>query len=149
MDPRTEELLYKRPRPSVSAKVWKSVRVVDAVLVWIKVRRRLVWMTLALSFVLFAGSYQLQVARPAEIRAQAEVDARAADRIKADVVDRSALLDTCLTKAADEAEVRWKAACKREGKRAGCALSRERTQALQSQESSARNACLLKYPHQQ
>ena len=55
MDPRTEELLSKRPKPTVSAKVWKGVRVVDAVVVWIKVRRRLVWMTLAASFVLFAG----------------------------------------------------------------------------------------------
>jgi hypothetical protein len=149
VDPRTEELLAKRAKPTVSAKVWKGVRVVDAVLAWTKARRRLVWMTLAVSFVLFAGSYQMQVARPAEVRAKAEFDARTADRIKADLADRSAALDGCLTKAEAEAEARWKAACKREGKRAGCALSRERTQALEREEGAARNACLLKYPHQQ
>ena len=148
MDPRTEDLIAKRSAPTVSAKVWKSVRVVDAVLVWIKVRRRLVWMTLALSFALFAAAYQTQIMQPAEMKAKAEFDARSADRIKTEVGDRSTALDACLTKADQEAAERWKAACRREGKRAGCVLSRERTEALRLQENSARNACLLKYPHQ-
>ena len=148
VDPRTEELIARRSSPSVSAKVWKGVRVVDAVFVWIKVRRRLIWMTSAVSFVLFAAAYQTQINQPAELKARAEFDARSADRIRTEATDRSAALDRCLTKADEEATERWKAACRREGKRAGCVLSRERTEALRLQENGARNACLLKYPHQ-
>ena len=148
LDPRTEELLARRSTPTVSARVWKGVRVVDAVFVWIKVRRRLIWMTLAVSFVLFAAAYQTQINQPAELKARAEFDARSADRIRTEAVDRSTALDGCLTKADEEAAERWKAACRREGKRAGCVLSRERTEALRLQENGARNACLLKYPHQ-
>lgn len=148
MDPRTEELIAKRSKPTVSAKVWKGVRVVDAVFVWIKVRSRLIWMTLAVSFVLFAAAYQSQIMQPAQMKAKAEFEARSADRIRTEVADRSTALDACLTKADQEAAERWKAACKREGKRAGCVLSRERTEVLRSQENGARNACLLKYPHQ-
>ncbi len=149
MDPRTEELIAKRSTATVSAKVWKGVRIADAVFVWIKVRRRLIWMTLALSFVLFAAAYQTQISQPAEVKAKADFDARSAERIRTEVVDRSAALDGCLTKVDADAADRWKAACRREGKRAGCALSRERTESLRLQENAARNACLLKYPHQQ
>ena len=149
MDPRTEELIAKRSAPTVSAKVWKGVRVVDAIFVWIKVRRRLIWMTLAVSFVLFAAAYQTQISQPVEMKARADFDARSADRIRTEVTDRSTALDACLTKADQEATERWKAACRREGKRAGCVLSRDRTEALRLEESNARNACLLKYPHQQ
>ena len=149
VDPRTEELIAKRSTPTVSARVWKGVRVADAVLVWVKVRMRLIWMTLALSFVLFAAAYQMQISQPAEVKARAEFDAKSADRIRSEVVDRSTALDGCLTKADEDAAERWKAACRREGKRAGCVLSRERTETLRLQENAARNACLLKYPHQQ
>jgi hypothetical protein len=149
VDPRTAELIAQRRKPGVSSRLWRAVRVGEAGIVWIKKHRLVTGLTLALSFVLFASAYQMQIERPAELRAKTEFDARTADRVKAEIANRSDALDGCLTKAKEEADARWTAACKREGKRAGCYLSREQTFKLQGQESSARNGCLLKYPHAQ
>ena len=146
MDPRTAEMLAERQRrTSVAPRVWRFVRALEAALFWLKAHRRVAYLTAVLSFVLFIGAYQVQIAWPAEVRAKAEAEVRAVEQMKVQTTSRGAALDECLDKAQAEADARWNAQCRREGKRAGCYLSAKQTQKLQREAGVSRNACLMKY----
>ena len=146
MDPRTAEMLAERQRKaSVWPRLWRYFRAFEAGVFWLKAHRRVAYLTVALSFVLFVGAYQVQIAWPAEIRAKAEAETRAVEHMKVQTSSRGAALDDCLDKAKADADAQWNQQCKREGKRAGCYLSTKQAQILEREAGVARNACLMKY----
>jgi hypothetical protein len=146
MDPRTAEMLAERQRKaSVWPRLWRFVRALEAGVFWLKAHRRVAYLTAAVSFILFVGAYQVQVAWPAEVRAKAEAEVRAVEHMKVQTDSRGAALEGCLDKTKADAEAQWNAQCRREGKRAGCYLSAKLTNKLQAEEGVARNACLMKY----
>lgn len=91
------------------------------------------------------AAYYLLIARPAARFEASQLSAHEADRIRNDVAARPIAMDECLSKAAADAEARWKAACKGRRERAGCALTARENQALRQKESEERNVCLLRH----
>ena len=125
----------------VNGFVWRRRDVVA----WMTAHPRVAVMTTAVSLFLFAGSYYVNIARPAAARAKVEAEAQAVSTMKVQMASRGTAQAECLTKAESEAKAHWDAQCRRERKGANCALSRKLTQILEREAGVGRNACLMKY----
>ncbi len=115
------------------------------VVAWLTAHPRVAVTTAAVSLLLFAGSYYVNIARPAAARNKVEAEAQAVSTMKVRVGSQGTALEACLAKAESDAKTRWNAQCRREGKGADCALSRKLTHILQREAGVGRNACLMKY----
>jgi len=85
----------------------------------------------------------VRIAWPAAERERLADQARAVERLTAEVVARQTALDACLSTAEAEAEARWASACKERRERPGCVLPARVVEEQQERESRARNACLM------
>lgn len=146
MDPRTEEMLAERRRRAAASPPPTALeRVRSAARTRFTGQRLRTTIASAATIVVLVWAYQVLIARPAELRAKAEFEARAVALLKVETSARSAALDDCLTKVKAEAAARWNMACRKRGQRAGCSLSRKLTDLLRQQEGHARNGCLLRF----
>jgi hypothetical protein len=134
MDPRTEKMLADRAELEASAKPARRG----------SPSARAAGLTGAAVLVVVLGAYHVLVTRPAQARAEAEVDMRAAERLRAEIVARQVETDNCLATAEAESGARWNAVCKQNRRQNDCALSGDLTDQLEQQASHARNACLLR-----
>lgn len=139
MDPRTEKMLTERARKGA------LVRALDDLRAWAKAHGPETKIGAAAAVVVMIAAHYFLVAKPAERSLQLQIDARAAERIRTETAARQVAMDDCLSKAKEEAEARWKAACKARGERGGCALAVRQTEELQQKEGQARNSCLMKF----
>ena len=146
MDPRTAEMLAENQRKAAAhPRLAKLARTVErARALW-----KSHWLVVSIggltALILFSWSYQVVIARPAEMRARAEAEARAVAKMKVVTTTRSAALDECLGKVKSESDGKWNAVCRKRGQRGGCALPAWQTESLQREEQAARNGCLMRY----
>jgi hypothetical protein len=147
MDPRTEKLLEDRARRVASTPplLRGLVRASYDCKGWLKAHGLAVKAGAAAGIIVLFAAYHLLVVRPAERFAVSQVEARAAERIRAATVARQTAVDDCLSKADAEAAARWKAACRARRERSGCALTARLTDELQRKENDGRNACLMRF----
>jgi hypothetical protein len=139
MDPRTEKMLTERAQKGAPA------RAVGDVSAWMKAHGLVMKIGAAVTVIILIAAHYILVAKPAERSLQLQIDARAAERIKTATAARQVAMDDCLSKAKEEADARWNAACKARGERGGCALAARQTEDLQQKEGQARNSCLMKF----
>ncbi len=139
MDPRTEKFLTERARKGAHG------RALDDLRAWVKAHGPATKIGAAAVVIIMIAAHYIFVAKPAERSLQMQMDARAAERIKTETAARQIAMDDCLSKAKEEAEARWNAACKARGERGGCALTARQTEDLQQKEGQARNSCLMKF----
>jgi hypothetical protein len=147
VDPRTERMLADREEKAAATPplLRGTVRAVGDLKFRAKGHGSAVKAGVAfVAVVMFAG-YYLLIARPAAQFEASQLSAHEADRIRNDVAARPMAMEECLSKAAADAEARWKAACKARRERAGCALTARENQALRQKESEERNTCLLRF----
>jgi len=111
MDPRTEKMLAERAQKAA------LVRALDDLRAWVKAHATAAKVAAAGAVIVLLAAHYILVAKPAERSEQLQMEARAAERVKTDTAARQVAMDECLSKATDEAEARWKAACKARG---GC-----------------------------
>lgn len=145
MDPRTAKMLadHAQADASVPAPLRGIVRSKNKVRAWVQASRaRAIGVSLAVTVALMTG-YVTTIAWPAAERERLADQARAVERLTAEVVARQTALDTCLSQADAESEARWASACKERRERPGCVLPARVVEEQQARESQARNACLL------
>ena len=136
MDARTAKLLAERPKG--------LARLVREVRAWAKLHPSTARNgTIAAAAVLILG-YYFGVWLPTQHREKQALMAIAAERLTTSTLTRQTETDSCLAKTDKESEARWKAACKKRGERAGCALPVAMTEDLERQDASARNGCLVR-----
>ena len=146
MDPRTEDMLAERRRQAAASPPPTALeRGLSAARTRVQGQRLRLIVASAATIVVLVWGYQVLIARPAELRAKAEFEARSVAMLKVETSVRSAALADCLTKVKTDADARWNLACRKRGQRAGCSLSGKLTDLLQQQEGHARNGCLLRF----
>ena len=146
MDPRTEKLLAENAQKmaSIPVPLRGTVRAGGSATRWAKRNPTRMKIAAAAIVVVLLGAHYLLVQMPAHRFEQSQFTARAADRLKAETVERQAATDDCLAKAKADADAKWAAACKARRERPGCALASHQVDQLDAGETQARNACLLK-----
>lgn len=145
MDPRTAKMLadHAQADASVPPPLRGIVRVRNRARAWVKASRvRAISVSIAAAVALIVG-YVTLIAWPAAERARLADQARAVERLTAEVVARQTALDACLSKAQAESEERWANACQERRERAGCVLPARVVDEQQQRESQARTACLM------
>ena len=147
MDPRTANMLAERARIAASAPPPPNavVRAATAATTWAKTHTRAATVASVVAIIGVFVMYDVTITRPELRREQARLDARAADRVKADVSTRQVSLEQCLSTTKEESDARWAQACKASRQRVGCSLTGPVTEALDQRESEARNACLKQF----
>jgi len=131
MDPRTEKMLAERAERNAAPPAPRRGPLTSIKL--------LAGAGLAVVFAV----YYLTVALPAQRADQLQMEARAAERLKAATSSRQVSVADCLTKAQADAEAQWTAACKARKQGANCPLPEAQGEDLDRAGSAARNACLL------
>lgn len=145
MDPRTAKMLadHAQADASVPPPLRGIVRVKNQARAWVKASpARAIGVSVAVTVALMVG-YVTTIAWPAAERERLADQARAVERLTAEVVARQTAMDACLSNAEAESEARWASACKERRERPGCVLPARVVQAQQQRESQARNACLM------
>jgi hypothetical protein len=84
---------------------------------------------------------------PADRQDRMQMDARAAENLKAATSEHHVAVSDCLSKAQTDADARWTAACKTRREGANCPLPQQQAQAFERDERDARNACLTNSSH--
>ena len=145
MDPRTAKMLadHAQADASVPPPLRGIVRFKNKARAWVEANRvRAIGVSIAATVALIVG-YVTMIAGPAAERDRVADQARAVERLTAEVAARQTALDACLSNAQAESEERWASACKERRERAGCALPARVVEDQQQRESQARNACLI------
>jgi hypothetical protein len=145
MDPRTEKLLAENAQKmqAIPAPLRGTVRAGNSATRWAKKNPTQTKIAAAAIVVVLLGAHYLFVQLPARRREQSQFNARAADRLKTETVERQTTTDDCLAKAKADADAKWEAACKARREKPGCALASAKVDELDAEEAKARNACLL------
>ena len=146
MDPRTEKLLAENAQKmaSIPAPLRGTVRARNSATRWFKRNPTQAKVSVAAGVVLLLAGHFFLVQLPAQRNEQTQFNARAADRLKAETVQRQTTTDECLARVKEEADAKWAAACKARREKPGCALASHQVDEMDAQEAQARNACLLK-----
>jgi hypothetical protein len=145
MDPRTAKMLadHAQADAAVPPPLRGIARFKNKARAWVRASRaRANGVLLAATVTLIVG-YVTTIAWPAAERERIAEEARAVERLTAEVVARQTALDACLSTAEAEAEARWASACKERRERPGCVLPARVVEEQQERESRARNACLM------
>jgi hypothetical protein len=145
MDPRTAKMLadHAQADASVPPPLRGIVRFKNKARAWVKASRvRAIGVSIAATVALIVG-YVTTIAWPAAERDRLANQARAVERLTAEVAARQTALDACLSKAQAESEERWASACTERRERAGCVLPARVVEEQQQRESQARTACLM------
>ena len=145
MDPRTEKMLAERAERAAAtpAPVRGPFSAIHNGRRWAKTHATATKLLAGVVLALFFGVYYLTVTVPAQRADQLQMEARAAERQKADIGSRQVSVSDCLTKAQADAEAQWTAACKARKQGANCPLPEAQADEFDRAESTARNACLL------
>jgi hypothetical protein len=146
MDPRTANMLAERARTGASGRARRSAaRFVAAATTWVKTHKVVAWAGLVAAIIAVFGAYDVAITQPELRREEEMLHARKVDRVKADVSTRQVSLEQCLSTIKTESDERWAKACKASRQRVGCSLSGPVMEALDRQESAARNVCLKEF----
>lgn len=145
MDPRTEKMLAERAQKvAATPPVLRGPsRAVEGAVRWAKAHTKEAGLLAgAGAAVLFVG-YYVFVTLPAERSDRMQLEARAAETIKAETTANHGAVVDCLSKVKTDADARWAAACKAKREGANCPLPEAQARAFERDESQARNACLM------
>ena len=147
MDPRTANMLAERARKPGSGPRRPSAasRFAKAATTWLKTHKLAARIGLVAAIIAVFVAYDFAITQPELRREEAMLHARAADQVKADVSTRQVSLEQCLSTVKAESDERWAQACKASRQRVGCSLSGPVMEALDRQESAARNVCLKEF----
>ena len=150
LDPRTAKLLAEREQRAAAAPPpprgpLNALNALNAAGTWAKTHTVAAKFGAAALAVVLLAAYYVLVTIPSQRLDRAEEAARAAEKIKVETTERQVAMTDCLSKAEAEATARWTAACKARREGAGCTLSSHQTDALDREESLARNSCLTRF----
>src|SRR5580765_7011391 len=106
MDPRTANMLAERARAGSSARPNGG-----AATKWVKTHKWAAKVAVIAAIIGVFVVYDVMVTRPELRHEQAMLEARAADRVNADVSTRQVSLDQCLSTTKTESDARWAKAC--------------------------------------
>ena len=145
MDPRTEKMLAERAERAAATPAPRlgQFRTLGDVRRWAKTHAKAARLLAGAVVALVIAVYYLAVALPAQRADRRQMEARAAEQLKADTVSTHVTVSDCLSKAQTDADDRWTAACKARRQGANCPLPEAQADEFDRDESAARNACLL------
>lgn len=145
MDPRTEKMLAENAQrvAATPAPLRGPLRVLGDARRWARTHATATKLLAGAVMAVLFAVYYLGVTVPAQRADRLQMDARAAERLKAATASRQDSVAECLSKAQTEADARWTAACKARRQGANCPLPEAQADAFDHAETAARNACLL------
>jgi hypothetical protein len=147
VDPRTAKLLAEREQRAAAAppRARGPVAGLNSARTWARTHTVAAKVGAAALAVVLLAAYYVLVTIPSQRLDRAEEAARTAEKVKSETTSRQTAVTECLSKAETEATARWTSACKARRERAGCTLSAQQTDALDREESLARNSCLTRF----
>ena len=149
MDPRTEKMLAERAQKMAATPplLRGTVGALDAATHRVKKNTTAAKIWAAAVIVLLFAAYYVFVTMPADRQDRKQLDAHAAESLKAATTERQVAVSDCLSKAQTDADARWAAACKTRREGANCPLPEQQAQAFERDERETRNSCLLGSSH--
>lgn len=147
MDPRTAKLLAEREQRAAAAppRVGRALGALNGAGTWAKRHTLAAKVGAAVLAAVVLTAYYVFVTMPSQRLDRMEEAAVTAEKVKSETTARQVAMTECLSKAETEATTRWTAACKARREGAGCTLSAQQTDALDREESVARNSCLTRF----
>jgi hypothetical protein len=144
MDPRTEKMLAERAQKMAATPpvLRGPSRAIDQGKRWARAHTNEAKLLAGVTAAVLFGAYYLFVTLPAQQSDRMQLEARAAETIKAETTANHGAVVDCLSKAQAEADARWTAACKAKREGPNCPLPEKQADAFNHDESAARNACL-------
>lgn len=145
MDPRTEKMLAERAQRNAAtpAPLRAPLAVAHDGRRWVKTHANAARLIAGAAVAALFAGYYLIVTLPAQRADRMELQARAAESVKAETTMNHTAVSDCLSKAKADADARWDAACKARRQGPNCPLPEHQAETYERDESNARNACLL------
>lgn len=145
MDPRTEKMLEENAQKiaATPALLRGPLSALHDARRWAKTHARATQLLAGALVAVLVAAYYLLVTLPAQRADRMQMEARAAETVKAETISTHTAVSECLSKAQTDADARWNAACKARREGANCPLPEHQADAFDRAESDARNACLI------